>query len=203
MKGWHVSTNTKDLEPWKVINSKVTYTDEWLTLRSDTVLLPNGQLLSPYHTIDTCDWVNVVALSNEGDIVLIAEYRHGAKRTLLELPGGHIDAGESPEIAARRELIEETGYGGGRWYDLGALFPGAARFTNKLRTFLAIDVRSIAIPKPTVGEIIRLERVPWDEFACRMRSEVQMLDATYLASLFLVHLFALASPDPLVARLRL
>jgi 8-oxo-dGTP pyrophosphatase MutT (NUDIX family) len=203
LKGGHVSTNTKDLEPWKTVSSQVTYTDEWLTLRTDTVLLPNGQLLPRYHTIDAPDWVNIVAINTEGDIVLIAEYRHGAKRTLLELPGGHIDAGESPEIAAQRELMEETGYGGGTWHDLGTLFPAAARFTNELRTFLAIGVRSIAMPKPSVGEIIRLECLPWTEFARRMRSEVQILDATYLASLFLVHLFAQASTDPFVARLRL
>jgi ADP-ribose pyrophosphatase len=192
------------IQPWKVVKSRYSFRDRWLAVRSDTVLLPNGHTLDPYHTIEMPDWVNVIAITETGHIVLVEQYRHAIGRTLTELPAGMIDAGETPEAAARRELLEETGHAEGQWHDLGALFPVAARLANRVGTFLALDVRTVAAPAPDSSESIRVHEVPWDRFAADLRSDRRpIMEAPQLASLFLLSLFAQSNTDPRIARLRL
>ena len=71
------------IAPWQVLESKYSYRDRWLAVRSDTVRVPNGTVLSPYHTIEFPEWVCAIALTPEREIVLIEEYRHGIERQLL------------------------------------------------------------------------------------------------------------------------
>ena len=80
---------------WKLLSSTYPYRDQWLTLRSDTVALPGGEVLSPYHVIELPDWVNAIALTDDGNIILVEQYRHAVQRMMLELPAGNVDAGEA------------------------------------------------------------------------------------------------------------
>jgi 8-oxo-dGTP pyrophosphatase MutT (NUDIX family) len=194
----------RPIEPWRVLTSRYSFRDRWLAVRSDTVQLPNGRTLEAYHTVEADDWVNVIAITEAGSIVLVEQYRHPIGQTLIELPAGMIDAGETAEAAARRELLEETGHGGGRWHDLGALFPVAARLANQVRTWLALDVRKVGDPAPDASESIRLHEMPWERFAADLRSGRRpILEAPQMASLFLLSLFAQSSADSAIARLRL
>lgn len=194
----------RPIEPWKVVRSRYSFRDRWLAVRSDTVLLPNGETLDPYHTIEAADWVNVIAVTDAEDILLVEQYRHAIERTLVELPAGMIDAGEIPEAAARRELLEETGHGEGEWHDLGAIFPVAARLAARVWTFVAIGVRKIAEPTPHAGESIRVHEVPWDRFVADLHSDWRPIrEAPQMASLLLLSLFARSAADPRIARLRL
>ena len=194
----------RPVEPWKVLTSRYSFRDRWLAVRSDTVKLANGRTLEAYHTVEADDWVNVIAITEAANIVLVEQYRHPVGRTLIELPAGMIDAGETAEAAARRELLEETGHAGGRWHDLGALFPVAARLANQVRTWLALDVRKVADPAPDASESIRLHEMPWEQFAADLRSGGRpILEAPQMASLFLLSLFAQSSADSTIARLRL
>ena len=97
------------IEPWQVLDSKYSYRDRWLAVRSDTVRVPNGTILSPYHTIEFPEWVCAIALTPQREIVLIEEYRHGIERPSFELPCGTPDD-ESEDVleAMQRELLEET-----------------------------------------------------------------------------------------------
>ena len=194
----------RPVEPWKVLTSRYSFRDRWLAVRSDTVQLANGRTLEAYHTVEADDWVNVIAITEAANIVLVEQYRHPVGRTLIELPASMIDAGETAEAAARRELLEETGHAGGRWHDLGALFPVAARLANQVRTWLALDVRKVADPAPDASESIRLHEMPWEQFAADLRSGGRpILEAPQMASLFLLSLFAQSSADSTIARLRL
>ena len=85
------------IEPWRLLHSIYSFSDRWLRLRSDTVRLPGGSTLTPYHVIEAADWVNVVAISEAGCIVLVEQYRHAVTRTMLEIPAGHVDAREAPQ----------------------------------------------------------------------------------------------------------
>ncbi|MEI6200665.1 MAG: NUDIX hydrolase [Enhydrobacter sp.] len=188
---------------WKLLSSTYSFRDRWLTLRSDTVALPGGETLTPYHVIESPDWVNAIAITDDGNIVLVEQYRHAVRQTMLELPAGHVDPGEAPEVAVKRELLEETGHEAAYWHDLGALFPAASRFTNKVRSYLAVGVRPVRAPVSGGSETLRVRSIPWAEFVAGLYSGDMMLrEANQLASVFLLHMHAKSSSDPAIARLR-
>lgn len=98
---------------------------------------PNTGESHSFYRIDSADWVNVVPVTTAGEIVMVRQYRHGLRDLTLEIPGGMIDAGESPEQAAARELLEETGYRAARIQPLGSVNPNPALFGNRVFTFAA------------------------------------------------------------------
>src|SRR5699024_4929332 len=100
----------KDMS-WKVLNSKYLYKENWFTVRSERCKTPEGKIVDPYYVFEFPDWVNAVAFTKEGEMLLIRQYRHALRETIIEIPGGCIDDTDAnPEAAMRRELLEETGY---------------------------------------------------------------------------------------------
>src|SRR4051794_35562477 len=110
-----------------------------LTIREDKVEDPRDGKAHPRVVIETADWVNTVAVTRQGQLVLIRQFRCGVWRNTLELPGGMMNAGEDPQAAALRELEEETGYRPGRVMSLGTCHPNPAIQNNLCHFFLALD----------------------------------------------------------------
>ncbi|TWF54495.1 NUDIX hydrolase [Neorhizobium alkalisoli] len=99
-------TDTK----WSVLSSETVVKDRWIDLRAETCVTPSGQEIAPYYVLSYPDWVNIVAITADDEIVLVRQYRHGAADVFTEIPGGAVDAGDpDPVAAAKRELLEETG----------------------------------------------------------------------------------------------
>ncbi len=94
-----------------------------------------------FFVLDSPDWVNVVAITSRGEVVLVEQFRHGTDTVTIEVPSGLVDPGEDPLTAAKRELAEETGYVSDRWVHLGTTDPNPAFLGNKLDTYLAINAR--------------------------------------------------------------
>jgi 8-oxo-dGTP pyrophosphatase MutT (NUDIX family) len=92
-----------------------------------------------FFVIESPDWVNIIAVTKNGEIVMIEQFRHGTENVILEIPGGMVDADESPEAAAKRELLEETGYSSDNWVLLGRSDPNPAIQNNSLYHYLALD----------------------------------------------------------------
>ena len=105
----------------------------------------------PHYIIQSADFVVTVAITRQDEILLVRQFRPAVAALTLELPAGHVDPGETPEQAARRELLEETGYEADGFKLLGALSPSVARFTNRMWCFLAANAR------PAVGAEARRE----------------------------------------------
>lgn len=112
-----------------------------------------------FFVIDPPEWVNVVALTDEGLVVLVEQWRHGTREVTLEIPGGMVDPGESPEEAARRELLEETGYGAERLIEVGRVEPNPAIQSNRCTTYVALGCKPTAETRFDSTEecVLRLE----------------------------------------------
>ncbi len=106
------------IEPacWSILESrKVFEADDRLKVLRQTLCLPDNRIVEDYYQIDLPSFAAIYAVTEQDEVLLLRQYKHGAGQVCLTLPGGQIDPGEDPEFSARRELLEETGYGGGRW----------------------------------------------------------------------------------------
>lgn len=95
---------------WKKLSSTYIHKGPWATLRTDKCEMPDGRIVDDYYVLEYPNWVNAVALTQEGNVLMVRQYRHAAGIVSLEIPGGVIDGDEAPIDAMRRELLEETGY---------------------------------------------------------------------------------------------
>ena len=94
----------------KISKSKEVFGCPWFQVREETWGENSGLEEKPYYRIESSDGVLVLAITNEGKIILVRQYRHAIRKTTLEFPAGSIEVGETPEEAATRELLEESGY---------------------------------------------------------------------------------------------
>lgn len=148
---------------WKVLTREYLAKKPWYTVRVDRVELPNGTVIPEYWVNEYPPWVNVVALTERDEVVLIRQYRHGVEAVHYEIPAGSTDPEDtSMEEAARRELQEETGYTGGRWSLLATLSANPALQNNLVYTFLAEGVTPGA-SSPEASEEITVHLTPLAE----------------------------------------
>lgn len=131
------------MEKWKMLDSKYLIKRPWLTARVDTVQLPNGTVHPEYYVLEYPSWINVIAITTEGKFVMVEQYRHGLGEIYTELVAGVVEEGEEPLAAAKRELMEETGYGNGEWTLFTTLSQNPGSTNNLVYTFLATDVQLI------------------------------------------------------------
>ena len=128
---------------WKTVSSKYLFRRPWLTVRCEDMLLPNGNHIPEYYILEYPDWVNTIAIARSGEFVLVRQYRHGLGETRYDLCAGVCEPNETPLQAAQRELLEETGYGHGRWLPLMNISGNTSTTNNLTHCFLALDVEKV------------------------------------------------------------
>jgi ADP-ribose pyrophosphatase len=149
------------IQPWEKRGSRLIGDFRIFTLRSDRVVSPRTGLEHEMYVIETVDWVNVIALTEDRQLVMVEQYRHGSDTIELEIPGGMMDPNDaSPVAAGVRELREETGYEGANARVIGTIFPNPAIQTNTCHTVLVEHCR----PRHTIqldhGEDLVTRLVP-------------------------------------------
>lgn len=138
--------------------------------RYDQMRNPRNQRVMRRVVLESVDWVNMVARTASGGLVMVEQHRFGIGTTTLETPGGMVDAGEDSLAAAKRELLEETGYGGGTWTYLGAVEPNPAIHPHLCHHWLADAVVELADPDPGHGEAIAVHVVTEGEMRAAVAS---------------------------------
>jgi ADP-ribose pyrophosphatase len=147
-------------EAWKRLRSERLLETPYFALRSDRLRLPGGAVKDPYYVVERPDAAIIFPLTGEGEVVLVRQYRPPLERMELGLPAGLVEEGEKPEDAARRELLEETGYSGDQWEPLGSLASSPSLKDNWAYLFLARGVEESASPDPDEHELVEVVRVP-------------------------------------------
>jgi 8-oxo-dGTP pyrophosphatase MutT (NUDIX family) len=138
-------------------------------MSKDTAVSPRTGAAHEFFVIHMSDAVMTLGLTAAKELVLVEQYRHGLRDVSLEIPGGlHEVAGETPQQGAARELLEETGYGGGQWRLLGELRIQPALQTNRVWVFLATGIERKGPAQPDAAEDIEVKLVPVAEIAARL-----------------------------------
>ena len=130
-----------DTPAWRRVRSERVADCRVFRVRRDIAVNPRGGAEHDFYVVEATDWINVIPLTDAGEVVMIEQYRHGSADVTLEIPGGMVDEGESPAGAAARELIEETGYASNEIVALGRTRPNPAIHDNWLHTYLARAAR--------------------------------------------------------------
>lgn len=129
----------------KVLKSEYLFNRPWLTVRRESIELPNGNPVPEFYVLEYPEWVNTIAITRDKQFLFVRQYRHGIGQTLMELCAGVCDPDDaSPLAAAQRELLEETGYGRGVWRELMTVSANPSTQNNLTHCFLAEDVEPVS-----------------------------------------------------------
>ena len=129
---------------WTVLHSEKIHSGPWFNVRREKVQLPSGPILDEFYVLDYPNWINVLGLTKDGQLIMVRQYRHGLQRVSYELCAGVIDPEDkNPLVAAKREMLEETGYGGGHWKEWMILCANPGTHSNLSYTFLATDLEKV------------------------------------------------------------
>lgn len=129
---------------WQVLSSEYLDNQPWFTVRKERVQLPTGVVVPEWYIFEFPRWVQVIAITKDEKFVMISQYRHGLGATNYELAAGVCEENEDIEQAARRELLEESGYGGGEWREFMHACPNPTNHNNIAYTFLAVGVERVS-----------------------------------------------------------
>ena len=152
------------LDPWTRLDQSTVYETRVFNLLRQRSRSPRTAREHDFFVLDAGDWVNIIPLTPENEVVLIRQYRHGIEGFTLEVPGGMVDATDgSPQIAAIREMQEETGYDASDVVPLGRTHPNPAIQGNYCHTFLARGAVKTATPSFDGTEETEVVLVPLAE----------------------------------------
>jgi 8-oxo-dGTP pyrophosphatase MutT (NUDIX family) len=154
---------------WEVVESEELQQCKVFAVRRTMARSPTTGEIHPFFQIEADEWVNVVPITADDELVLVRQYRHGSREITLEIPGGIVDPGETPAEAAARELLEETGYRAERVEAIGVVNPNPAIFGNRCHTFLAPGAARVAEIQNAGLEETSVELVPVAEIPDHLR----------------------------------
>lgn len=152
----------KDMK-WRTLSSHYLFKKPWMTARVDKVELPTGVILDEYYVLEYPDWVNTIAITKDGKFVFVRQYRYAIGKNVNELCAGVCEKGEDPMDSAKRELLEETGFGGGEWQHWMDISANPGTHTNITHCYIARGVERISTQHLDEGECLEVRIFTRDE----------------------------------------
>jgi ADP-ribose pyrophosphatase len=153
------------VRPWRILSSEHLLDCRIFSVERTRSQSPIDASIHEFYRLRCVDWAQIVPVTADDEIVMVRQYRHGSDELSLEIPAGLIDPGETPEEAAKRECLEETGYAANGLDSLGILRPNPALFVNRLHAFVAYGVQRSGSIANTATEQTEVELVPIDRLA--------------------------------------
>ena len=150
-------------QPWQIQSSEILADCRIFKVRKDVVVNPRTGQPHDMFVLEQPNWVNVIPLTSDDQVVIVEQWRHGSRSVQLETPGGLMDKGETPEQSGGRELLEETGYEAGSIVRLGTVHPNPAIQSNLQHYILAKGCHKVAEPELDQAEDVAVKLVPLDE----------------------------------------
>lgn len=150
---------------WTEIENHPVYSCRVFSVRDTKSRAPDGTVKT-FSVLDAPDWAIIIPVlerAGSDTFLMVRQWRHGSRSLSLEFPGGVLEAGESEEEGARRELAEETGWQAGSMTKLGSFNPNPAIMSNRVHVFLAKDLRHIGNQDLDDDEYVDVEQVPISE----------------------------------------
>jgi ADP-ribose pyrophosphatase len=168
--------------PFELLRSEIAYAGRAFTIRQDTLRLPDGHK-TRFDIVEHIGSVSILPIDAQANLLFVRQYRHAAQLDLLELPAGTLDAGESPETCAHREIREETGMAADNWKHLGGFYLAPGYSTEYMHVYLATNL-SPAPLEADADEFLTVVPIPIPK-ALEMARNGQISDAKSLAALLL------------------
>lgn len=150
---------SKMLKPWKVLARKAVFDSKWVRIFQEKVRTASGKILDDYYIIDSTDVAIVIPVTTNGKVVIIREYKNGAKTVVTGFPAGYAEQGEPLETTAKRELEEETGYIPERLEYIGQALDSPTKQPNSKWFYIAWGCWKKTDPEHAKKEINELEEV--------------------------------------------
>lgn len=168
---------------WKVLESKKLFNEPWLSIRVEKCELPDGRVMPAYYILEYPEWANAFALTRDNKVIMVRQYRHGIGEESIELAGGVVDAGETPEAAIKRELLEETGYSFENIELIGKLSANPATSNNYTFLYLATGGEKISGQQLDEHEEVEVILYSMDEIKDLLRQN-KIIQALHTSCIF-------------------
>lgn len=168
---------------WKILSSEYLSSHQYFTARKDKCEAADGKIIDEYFVVELPTTVCGVAITKEGEALMVRQYRHPIKETLIEIPGGFIDENETPEQAMRRELKEETGYEFSSVIKVGRIAANPGVLDNYTYLFLAQGGVKTSEQKLDKNEDLQVEKISLQELK-NLFLENKIVQATHNCCVF-------------------
>ena len=168
---------------WQTFRKEYIYKSQWLTVRKDAVKLPSGVELNDFYVLEYPDWIVVIVHTKNDKYLIEKQYRHGIDRECFELCAGVVEPNEDPLEAAKRELLEETGYTANSWTALSNSAPNASAMTNLCHCFVAEDAKKTSESNCDLSEDIEICEVSESELI-QLLKEGKIIEASMRSAIW-------------------
>lgn len=148
---------------WKILSSQYLTDKPYFTARKDKCETPSGKIIPEYYVVELDLTLCALGITEDNHAVMVKQYRHPVRKTLLELPGGFVDKNETPEKAIAREMLEETGYEFDKFELVAEVAANPGVLDNYIKLYLATGGRKVAKQKLDANEEIKVELIPLDD----------------------------------------